>query len=348
MSKHKEIEKLHDKQLEKKIEIKEYAKNELKEHKVEKIEHKEKPEPKELKDKDKDKEKEPIKEKHEPKEIKEPIKEKHEPKEIKEAAKEKIEVKEGPKEKHEPKEIKEPIKEHKDKDLEKQIFEKGGKELVEGQHPGVDVTNPPIATTHLGHAGGGAAAAAPKPKELENIKAPKEIDKIKAEKEHVEKIKPEKEQFKNELKDVKHEKNELKEHKNELKEHKNEFKEHKIEIKEVKHEKLEIKEIEKAQHKDLLPEKAIFEGGPKQIAEGGPIDKGTVINPGRVFKAKGKPEDRLADLEDAVTRLSHFIGADLRPDLSGGALKQEPDVAKKTPAKKTAAKRRARPKKTAG
>jgi len=74
MSKNKDIEKLHDKQLEKKIEIKEHAKiekhepkeikepikekheikeakNELKEHKVEKLEHKEKPEPKELKDK---------------------------------------------------------------------------------------------------------------------------------------------------------------------------------------------------------------------------------------------------------------------------------------------------------
>src|SRR5690349_14724525 len=127
MSKNKDIEKLHDKQLEKKLEIKEHAK-------IEKIE------------------------KHEPKEIKEPIKEQPE---IKEAPKEKLEVKEGPKEKIEHKEIKEPIKEHKDKDLEKQIFEKGGKELVEGQHPGVDVTNPPVgATTHLGHAGGAAPAAA--------------------------------------------------------------------------------------------------------------------------------------------------------------------------------------------
>lgn len=238
----------------------------------------------------------------------------------------KIEIKEHTKiEKHEPKEIKEPIKEHKDKDIEKPIFEKGGKELVEGQHPGSTVTNPAAginATTHLGHAGGGAAPAA---------KA-KEIEKIKAEKEHIEKIKPEKEHLKNELKDLKHEKNELKEHK--------------IEIKEVKHEKQEIKELEKAQHKDLLPEKAIFEGGPKQNVEG-PIDKGTV-DPGPIFNAKAKPEQRLTDLENAVTRLSHFIGADLRPDLSGGALKQEPDVAKAAPAKKAAAKKRARPKKTAG
>jgi hypothetical protein len=48
-----------------------------------------------------------------------------------------------------------------------------------------------------------------------------------------------------------------------------------------------------------------------------------VTNP---FKGTGTAEDRLGELEDAVTRLSHFIGVDLRPDLSAGALNQEPDV----------------------
>jgi len=38
-------------------------------------------------------------------------------------------------------------------------------------------------------------------------------------------------------------------------------------------------------------------------------------------------------LEDAVTRLSHFIGVDLRPDLSAGALNREPDVSSEGEAK---------------
>jgi hypothetical protein len=37
----------------------------------------------------------------------------------------------------------------------------------------------------------------------------------------------------------------------------------------------------------------------------------------------------LAELEDAVSQLSHFIGVDLRPDLSSGALNKEPDVSSK-------------------
>ena len=39
-------------------------------------------------------------------------------------------------------------------------------------------------------------------------------------------------------------------------------------------------------------------------------------------------EQRLAALEAAVTQLLHFIPENLRPDLSQGALKQEPDAAK--------------------
>jgi DNA repair exonuclease SbcCD ATPase subunit len=310
----KNVEKIPDKHIEKIKPEKEHPKieklepKELKEPFKEKLEHKEKPEPKEHKEyKEKDKDKDKEKE---------PIKEKHEPKEFKE-----------------------PFKEHKEfKEVEKQVFEKGGKELAETTHPG-DIVSQPVSKA--------ATASDPsiKAKEIEKIKAEKEhvekikpekeqIEKLKPEKEHIEKIKPEKEHLKNELKELKHEKNELKEHK--------------IEIKEAKHEKLEIKEIEKLHQKDLLPEKGIFENDPKGIAEGGPINPGTNPgNPAPIFKRGAKAEDRLSDLENAVTRLSHFIGADLRPDLSSGALKQEPDVAKKG-AKKAATKRRAPSKKAAG
>ena len=81
------------------------------------------------------------------------------------------------------------------------------------------------------------------------------------------------------------------------------YKEVKVEIKEYKHEKIEYKE----QHKE-------FEN--KQLFEGpvyGPID--------------GDPySQRLAALEATVAQLSHFIPAELRPDLSQGALKQEPEA----------------------
>jgi hypothetical protein len=42
----------------------------------------------------------------------------------------------------------------------------------------------------------------------------------------------------------------------------------------------------------------------------------------------GPVEQRLAALEAAVTQLLHFIPENLRPDLSQGALKQEPDATK--------------------
>ncbi len=135
-----------------------------------------------------------------------------------------------------------------------------------------------------------------------------------AQKQAVEKLA--KENLKSEIKDHKEkpeklEKNEFKEHKdhkieklekNETKEHKdskvekhekNEFKEHK----DTKHEKIEIKD-----HKELIkiehPEKIVFEGPPDPT--GG-------IQPGPL---QGGP--------------AHFIGQDQRPDLSQGALKDEP------------------------
>jgi hypothetical protein len=83
-------------------------------------------------------------------------------------------------------------------------------------------------------------------------------------------------------------------------------KEIKQEIKEYKH---EIKEyFEKWQYEG----KVIYEG---------PVDTGPVGDP---------LTQRLTALESAVTQLLHFIPAELRPDLSQGALKQEPDAEKKS------------------
>jgi hypothetical protein len=81
-----------------------------------------------------------------------------------------------------------------------------------------------------------------------------------------------------------------------------EFKHEKFEIKEQKHEKFEIKEfkLEKFEHEGLS---GINEPG-------GPV------------------EQRLAALEAAMTQLMHFIPENLRPDLTQGALKQEPDAGK--------------------
>lgn len=42
----------------------------------------------------------------------------------------------------------------------------------------------------------------------------------------------------------------------------------------------------------------------------------------------GPVEDRLSALEATVAQLMHFIPENLRPDLSKGALRQEPDTGK--------------------
>jgi hypothetical protein len=86
-----------------------------------------------------------------------------------------------------------------------------------------------------------------------------------------------------------------------------EIKEYKAEIKEFKHEKIEFKE-----HKN---EKVEFE----YLPGGSPV--------GDPYLALTQ---RLAALESAMTQLLHFIPAELRPDLTKGALKQEPDAAKET------------------
>jgi hypothetical protein len=151
----------------------------------------------------------------------------------------------------------------------------------------------------------------PQPKQIEKIKADNEkpIEKIKADNEKLKDIKNEKE-FKPEKfeKSEKHEKNEFKElknekfEKNELKEHKNEKLERK-EIKEIKWEKLEIKERK--------PELE------KQQVEG-PVDPTGGIDPAILSQHADA-------LEEAARQLRHFIEQGERPDLSRGALKDEPD-----------------------
>jgi hypothetical protein len=86
--------------------------------------------------------------------------------------------------------------------------------------------------------------------------------------------------------------------------------EHK-EHKELKVEKVEVKESR------LEVNKPVFEGHPKDIAEGtqGPPGSGPV-------------EQRLEALEQAVASLNHFISSGQRPDLSRGALAAERDTKK--------------------
>ena len=92
----------------------------------------------------------------------------------------------------------------------------------------------------------------------------------------------------------------------------------KPEVKE-KPEKIEIKE--KFEFKEYKHEK--FE----KLESDHLIGYGPGYGPG--YGAPGGPvEQRLAALEAAVTQLLHFIPENLRPDLSQGALKQEPDAAK--------------------
>lgn len=134
------------------------------------------------------------------------------------------------------------------------------------------------------------------------------------------------------LKDVKNEKIEIKEGKNEkleIKEIKIE-KNEKIERKEVKElkiekvekrEKNEIKEFDK--HQKEKPEKELFE----KLQ-----DKGFDKNQEKGFEVPTPGGDdnglaeRLAQLEQSVATLSHFIAADLRPDLGASALNREQDL----------------------
>ena len=150
------------------------------------------------------------------------------------------------------------------------------------------------------------------PEQIVKIKADNEkpIEKIKADNEkkiEIKEFKLEKE-FKNE----KFEKNELKELKNEKleKEHKEikpEHKEGKLE-KELKVEKLEKDKPEIKEHKPEIE---------KQQIEG-PADPTRGVDPAVLSQHADA-------LEEAARQLRHFIEQSERPDLSRGALKDEPD-----------------------
>ena len=152
------------------------------------------------------------------------------------------------------------------------------------------------------------------------------------------KEKPEIKEFKNEKLEIK-EKPEIKEFKDEKREIKElkEFKEPKdfLEPKDIKEPKgiLEPKGIQEPkgilEPKDIREPKGILEPKdiqePKNIAEPKGISEPKFFEGGRPFGA-GPLDERLGRLEAAVTQLTHFISRDLRPDLSGGALKGEPDL----------------------
>ena len=148
-------------------------------------------------------------------------------------------------------------------------------------------------------------------------------------------------------KDVKLEHKELKNEKAEIKERKEkiEVKEHKVEAKELKNEKAEIKErkekIEVIEGKHLIVDgggkNLVVEGGGgggKQLVEGGGGGfGGGGIDPASA--AGAGVEARLAAVEQSVAALTHFIGADLRPELGSGALAREADLSAEPDAPKS-------------
>ena len=180
----------------------------------------------------------------------------------------------------------------------------------------------------------------------------KPIEKIKRDDEKLpEKLKPELEkppkiekEFKNEGKELKNEKlekekneKELKDESKELKREKFERKEFKQEIKELKNEKFEVKEdklegkdikSEKPENEKLKPE---LEKPPESEKAKPEVEKGPEAEGGRIPDPTTLPVDREgllqhADaLEQAARRLRHFIEQGERPDLSQGALRNEPE-----------------------
>ena len=206
----------------------------------------------------------------------------------------KIEIKEKP-EKREFKELKVEIKER--KELKEKVEQKEFKDIEKRffEKGGKEIVEggglDPGIVFRAEKPEEGAQAAAVKPKEgkedPDNLKIQKEIEKIKPEKEFPDKLHKE-------IEKVKPEK---------------EFEKFQKEIEKIKPEK---------EFPDKFQTKPEFE----KLSVETKLDPGT-----RLFKGTGSPEDRLGELEDALERLTHFIGVDLRPDLTTGALKGEADVA---------------------
>lgn len=137
-------------------------------------------------------------------------------------------------------------------------------------------------------------------------------------------------------KDAKHEKMEKVEHKE--KNEKVEQKE-KVEIKEknekIEHKELKVEKLEKAEQKEKVEVKekneVIEHKIPEKFPEGpiGPVGPGPFAGGASMFDAQmmspgsGSLMARVQQLEATVSNLTSFIDASLRPDLSGGALKNE-------------------------
>ena len=119
-----------------------------------------------------------------------------------------------------------------------------------------------------------------------------------------------KESTKDLIKDIKERPKELKDIKERIKEIK-EFKESVKELKEreIKEREIKIREIK----------------SPKESVEGKLIELERRFDLDPSMVAGGGLEARLANLEETVSQLVHFITPDLRPDLGGGALMYEED-----------------------
>ncbi len=102
--------------------------------------------------------------------------------------------------------------------------------------------------------------------------------------------------------------------------------EHKEKPEKFEHkEKFEIKEKIEFREKIEIREKVELRDGPvKTIGAEGPGDPG-----GPVENPDPSVLGRIGNLERTVGELQHFITTNLRPDLSKGALKQEPDAGDK-------------------
>ena len=120
------------------------------------------------------------------------------------------------------------------------------------------------------------------------------------------------------IKENKLEKIEVKENKPEKLEVK-ELKQEKLEVKEQKNEKIEIKET-KREKLELEKHQALEKNFAQEIKPREVIRD--IINPTEA----GGLEQRLAAIEAGLAQLEHFIGQGLRPDLSQGALTEEPDL----------------------
>jgi hypothetical protein len=89
-----------------------------------------------------------------------------------------------------------------------------------------------------------------------------------------------------------------------------------------------IKEIRKEFVLDNKLTKDIRDRIPKRVTEGppGPGPDPGPLQPGPGFGGQAGLEQRLAAIESQLGQLTGFIGADLRPDLSGSAFSAEPEL----------------------